>query len=200
MTIRGGGDPPLNPWLPGRCEEWARRLGASPPDAHDCIMVPILTDRPNTRLWRDLRPLTASSPRNCRRLPARQESSCPTNAACRRARDRQGQVASQRPAAALDRHCARWPGRSQVGTRRWSPSGPNKEMGIGRRSSLTSIAPYKGYGCRPFCARWRALGRRPEASRERTRGVEIAAASLWGFDGSAWSYVAAAMRLVGGDG
>src|SRR5262249_44066580 len=24
-------------------------------DAHDCIMVPILTDRPNTRLWRDLR-------------------------------------------------------------------------------------------------------------------------------------------------
>ena len=31
MTIRGGGDPPLNPWLPSRCEEWARRLGALPP-------------------------------------------------------------------------------------------------------------------------------------------------------------------------
>ena len=24
-------------------------------DAHDCIMVPILTDRPNTSLWRDAR-------------------------------------------------------------------------------------------------------------------------------------------------
>jgi len=24
-------------------------------DAHDCIMAPILADRPNTRLWRDFR-------------------------------------------------------------------------------------------------------------------------------------------------
>jgi hypothetical protein len=25
-------------------------------DAHDCIMAPILADRPNTRLWRDSAP------------------------------------------------------------------------------------------------------------------------------------------------
>jgi hypothetical protein len=31
MTIRGGGDPPQKPWLPSRCEEWARRPGALPP-------------------------------------------------------------------------------------------------------------------------------------------------------------------------
>jgi hypothetical protein len=31
-------------------------------DAYDCIMVLILTDQPNTRLWRDLRASLASSP------------------------------------------------------------------------------------------------------------------------------------------
>ena len=54
MTIRGGGDPPLKPWPPSRCAEWACRPGAPPP-MRICIMVPILTDRPNTRLWRGLR-------------------------------------------------------------------------------------------------------------------------------------------------
>ena len=97
------------------------RLDPSPrsfaADAHDCIMVTILTDRPNTRLWRVLRPL-ASSPRNCRRLPELEAR--PTHLACRRARDRQGQVASRWPAATLDRHCARRPIKAQVGTRRWS--------------------------------------------------------------------------------
>ena len=32
-------------------------------DAHDCIMVAILTDRPNTSLWRDVSRLMVSSPR-----------------------------------------------------------------------------------------------------------------------------------------
>ena len=32
-------------------------------DAHDCIMVAIRTDRPNTRLWRDFCAPMASSPR-----------------------------------------------------------------------------------------------------------------------------------------
>ena len=41
-------------------------------------------------------------------------------------------------------------------------------------------------------------GRRPEASREGTRGMEIAAFGLWGFDGSAWFAVAAPMRLADG--
>jgi hypothetical protein len=41
-------------------------------------------------------------------------------------------------------------------------------------------------------------GRRPEASREGTRGVEITVLSLWGFDGSAWSVVTAQLGLVGG--
>src|ERR1700720_327433 len=32
-------------------------------DAHDCIMVWIRMDPPNTRVWRDVPPLMASSPR-----------------------------------------------------------------------------------------------------------------------------------------
>jgi len=35
-------------------------------DAHDCIMDSILTDRPNTRLWRDLR-ARWRAPLGCRR-------------------------------------------------------------------------------------------------------------------------------------
>jgi len=54
MAIRGGGDPTLKPWLSSRCAEWARRPELRV-DAHDCIMVAILADQPNTRLWRELR-------------------------------------------------------------------------------------------------------------------------------------------------
>jgi len=40
-------------------------MGAPPwsfaADAHDRIMVPVLTDRPNTRLWRDVSRPSASS-------------------------------------------------------------------------------------------------------------------------------------------
>src|SRR5215469_128239 len=43
------------------------RMGPSPrsfaADAHDCIMVAILPDRPNTSLWREVLRLMASSPR-----------------------------------------------------------------------------------------------------------------------------------------
>jgi hypothetical protein len=149
MTIRGGGDPPLNPWLPSRCEEWARRPGASP------LMRMTASWFRSSRIDRiqgcgAICVADGELPSELSSFAAPQKGSHPTNAACRRARDGQGQVASRRPAAALDRHCARRPGRSQVGTRRWSHSGPNREMGNDRRSSLTSMAPYKGYGCRPF--------------------------------------------------
>ena len=55
----------------------------------------------------------------------------PTELACRRARDRQGQAASRWPAATLDRHCARRPIKARSGrgddrhlgrTRRWKGS------------------------------------------------------------------------------
>ena len=146
MTIRGGGDPALNPWLPSRCEEWARRPGALPPMRMtaswfrsariDRIQGCGAISAPDGEL-----PSELSSFAHCRRAR-------PSNVACRRARDRQGQVASRWPAATLDRHCARRPiklrsGRGdgrQVGrTRRW------KRLKI----SLTVIAPYKGFGCRP---------------------------------------------------
>jgi hypothetical protein len=39
------------PWLLSRHTEWACLRGASPTDAHDCIMVRILSDPPNIRLW-----------------------------------------------------------------------------------------------------------------------------------------------------
>jgi hypothetical protein len=52
MTTRGGGNPTLHMVLEPRF-----RMGPPPrsfaADAHDCIMVPILTDRPNTSLWRE---------------------------------------------------------------------------------------------------------------------------------------------------
>ena len=49
MTIRGGGDPTL---LHGFRAAMKNGPAASElrRDAHDCIMVPILTDRPNTRM------------------------------------------------------------------------------------------------------------------------------------------------------
>ncbi len=55
MTDRGGGNPTLHMVFEPRF-----RMGPLPwsfaADAHDCIMVSILTDRPNTSLWRDLAP------------------------------------------------------------------------------------------------------------------------------------------------
>ena len=49
MTIRGGGDPAVSHGF-----QTALKNGPAAPelrrDAHDCIMVAILTDQPNTRL------------------------------------------------------------------------------------------------------------------------------------------------------
>jgi hypothetical protein len=45
-------------WLTPLVSKTALKNGPAAPelrrDAHDCIMVSIRTDRPNTRLWRDL--------------------------------------------------------------------------------------------------------------------------------------------------
>jgi hypothetical protein len=55
MTSRGGGNPILDMAFEPRF-----RMGPPPrsfaPDAHDCIMVPILTDQPNTSLRREVAP------------------------------------------------------------------------------------------------------------------------------------------------
>ena len=63
MQSRGSGDPTSKPWL----SKPLCRLGPLPrsfaADAHDCIMVPILTDRPNTRSWRDSRARWRAPPR-----------------------------------------------------------------------------------------------------------------------------------------
>ena len=62
MTIRGGGNPTSHMVFEPRF-----RMGPPPrsfaADAYDCIMVAILTDLPNTSLWRDSSRLMASSPR-----------------------------------------------------------------------------------------------------------------------------------------
>ena len=87
MTIRGGGDPALNPWLRSRCEEWARCLGALPPMRMTASLVPVRTHRPNTRLRRDLRACWRAPLGNCHRF-AHCRRARPINVACRRARDR----------------------------------------------------------------------------------------------------------------
>src|SRR6202011_2222987 len=43
-----------NTWPLRRDPEWTRRPGASPPDAHACIMVLVPIDQPNTSLRRDI--------------------------------------------------------------------------------------------------------------------------------------------------
>jgi hypothetical protein len=54
LTNRGGGEPASDMALVprSRMDPPPRSFAA---DAHDCIMVPIPSDRPNTSLWRDLR-------------------------------------------------------------------------------------------------------------------------------------------------
>src|SRR5436309_6514915 len=95
------------------------RMGPPPrsfaADAHDCIMVTVLTDRPNTSLWREVAPdselpSVTSSIANTdiatQGVPTPQPSLPPIEQVCRCARDRQGQVASRWPSATLDRRCA----------------------------------------------------------------------------------------------
>jgi len=106
-------------------------------DAHDCIMVVILADPPNTSLWRDLRAQW--------RAPL---GSSLTATGCRCAGDRQGlsrsAMAVRPPLTVTARklRCA-----VQVGTRRCRP--PVKQgdgrpgMREAQESGLTLIAPYK---------------------------------------------------------
>ena len=108
MTIRGGGHPKpamvLTPFL---------RMGPPPrsfaADAHDCIMVRPLVDRPNTRLWRDdPRPMASSplivearlSPSNlCSRLRTGSFGTCSGN------RDGWSARPSQQGDRAASAHC-----------------------------------------------------------------------------------------------
>ena len=131
-------------------------------DAHDCIMVPIPADRPNTRSWRDLR--------------ARWRAPLGLVAGC--AQGRTIRPPTEPAGAPRDGQKG-----SRQRTRRWSPAWSNKEMRP-EGTCLTSIAPYKGFGCRPTRRREVHWGRRPEASREGTRGTigrRACRAHLWGF-------------------
>jgi hypothetical protein len=93
----------------------------------------------------------------------------PINVACRRARDR---------------HCARRPIKLRSGR------GDGRQVGRTRRGkrlkiSLTVIAPYKGFGCRPIVA----VRVAPRAGIRKPPGEEPAGAGqgvwgLWGFEGS----------------
>src|SRR6185436_5498393 len=87
MTIRGGGNPhtamaamPLG--------EWTRRLGALPAEAYDCFMVGALYGFNRIQAWfaRDCSWPMAGSPRIIAWRTSR------SRAACRRARDDQGQA------------------------------------------------------------------------------------------------------------
>src|SRR5439155_8212136 len=105
MTIRGGGDPAVPHGF-----QTALKNGPAAPelrrDAHDCIMVVILTDQPNTRLRGKSAP--------DRELPselsllARTTLARPTQPAAVLI-NRQGHVAARWPTATLDRPCARRP-------------------------------------------------------------------------------------------
>ncbi|MEA2956852.1 MAG: hypothetical protein QOJ58_2352 [Alphaproteobacteria bacterium] len=126
------------------------------PDAHACIMVLVWIDQPNTSLRRDiaskaglasevvLMPPTASP-----RPDLKPAAGLATVKGC---------VASRWPAATLDRRCARRPikARSGRGDGRhlWVEQGDGKDQ----RSSLTIIAPYKVFGCRPMMTAPRAPG------------------------------------------
>jgi hypothetical protein len=60
--VRGGGDP-RQAWLARRPREWACRLGALPPMRMTASWFGPVWNPPNTRVWRDVPRLMASSPR-----------------------------------------------------------------------------------------------------------------------------------------
>src|SRR2546421_928099 len=55
LTIRGGGNRHVT-WHTCRRREWGPPPRSFAADAHDCIMVRIRTDLPNTSLWREIAP------------------------------------------------------------------------------------------------------------------------------------------------
>lgn len=142
MTIRGGGNPKLHMVLRTADVEWAPPPRSFATDAHAASWSDPLRStayksaaRPS-RLARRARLGNLSSAFG----PTGNSSPDPAKPAAR-ARDRQGQVASRWPAATLDRHCARRPVRSQVGTRRWVTNRPNEEMRKRTRSKLDNHRP-----------------------------------------------------------
>src|ERR1700724_1889536 len=99
-------------------------------DAHDCIMVRVLGPTEYKAVARLIRARKRAPPRIVVVWRTAGKAR-PTELACRRARDRQGQAASRWPAATLDRHCARRPIKARSGrgddrhlgrTRRWKGS------------------------------------------------------------------------------
>jgi len=88
-------------------------------DAHDCIVVAILTGRPNTSSWRAICAHDGELPLGIVSVAdTALEKTRPIAQVCRCARGRQGQVAPRWPSATLDRRCAQQPSEKQVGTRR----------------------------------------------------------------------------------
>jgi hypothetical protein len=112
-------------------------------DAHDCIVVAILTGRPNTSSWRAICAHDGELPLGIVSVAdTALEKTRPIAQVCRCARGRQGQVAPRWPsatltAAARSSLAKNRSGRGDVAAR------PNKE--ITHNEKLTPIAPYKSY-------------------------------------------------------
>lgn len=117
-------------------EEWAR-FPSFARDAHCCIMVEHWV-RPHTGSQRDVRARWLASSTRILSSSRSARLTRPTYLACRRARNRQGQVASRWCAATPDVHCARRQSKIKVGT------GDGRQLDRTRRwevdFSLTAIA------------------------------------------------------------
>lgn len=144
MTIRGGGNPKLHMVLLDR----RRRMGPAAPELRHrcacCITVRSHSDLPHTSLPRDLRAwLGELASEICRRHLAPLETAHPIRQSLPpvlvTVKDKSLRDGDLRPT--LDRHCARRPVRSQVGTRRWSPIDPNEKMRKRARSKLDNHRP-----------------------------------------------------------
>src|SRR4029450_10828257 len=116
---------------------FAPRFRMGPPprsfaaDAHDCIVVAILTGRPNTSSWRAICAHDGELPSVSSQWPTLncEEEPVPTEQVCCCARDRQGQVAPRWPSATLDGHCAQQPPRN-TGRDEEMSCRSNKEMAL----------------------------------------------------------------------
>jgi hypothetical protein len=150
-------------------------------NAYDCIMVAILMDRPNTRLWRDLRarwraPLELSS-------FGRSKLDRPTKPAAVlvTVKGKSLRDGLRPPLTVTARGGQSKSGRDEEMAATWAEQGDGSD----RRSCLTMIAPYKVFGCRPLaCLAAGTGGRRPKTSKGGNRDGERVAVSraLWGFN------------------
>jgi hypothetical protein len=113
-----------------------------PPDAHDCIVVAILTGRPTTSPWRavsapDGQPPSVSSPLSILNRRSNGMPDCRDRASrtlCRRL-----SVAARRPSVTLDGRCAWWPNQKNRSVRGDDEGWSNKEMAD--RNSLNTHRP-----------------------------------------------------------